>query len=73
MNGKDAPPAWIKALLDVGRVHKCKVAWVLSDRNNVAAMALYASVGGAEGADDAGPADAMLGYSFALADENNGI
>ena len=60
--------AVLKALLDVGRAQNCRVAWVLTDRNNVAAMALYSSIGGTEGADDVGPADAMLGYSFALAD-----
>jgi ribosomal protein S18 acetylase RimI-like enzyme len=61
--------AVLKALLDVGRAHNCKVAWVLTDRNNVAAMALYSSLGGTEGADDVGPADAMIGYSFILADK----
>jgi ribosomal protein S18 acetylase RimI-like enzyme len=61
--------AVLKALLDVGRAQNCKVAWILTDKNNVAAMALYSSIGGAEGADDVGPADAMLGYSFQLADE----
>jgi ribosomal protein S18 acetylase RimI-like enzyme len=60
--------AVLKALLEVGRAENCTVAWVLTDRNNAAAMALYSSVGGTEGADDTGPADAMLGYSFALAD-----
>ena len=58
--------AVLKALLEVGRAHNCTVAWVLTDRTNVAAMALYSSVGGTEGADDTSPADAMLGYSFAL-------
>jgi aminoglycoside 6'-N-acetyltransferase I len=63
--------AVLKALLEVGRVHGCKVAWVLTDRNNVAAMALYAAVGGTEGADDTGPADAMIGYSFRLKNAEN--
>jgi ribosomal protein S18 acetylase RimI-like enzyme len=58
--------AVLNALLDVGRTHRCNVAWVLTDRTNVAAMALYSSVGGAEGADDTGSADDMIGYSFAL-------
>ncbi len=58
--------AVLKALLEVGRTHNCMVAWVLTDRNNAAAMALYSSVGGTEGADDKSPTDAMLGYSFAL-------
>lgn len=58
--------AVLKALLDVGRLHQCAVAWVLTDRNNPAAMALYSSLGGTEGADDKSPSDAMLGYSFNL-------
>jgi len=57
----------LQALFEVGRAHKCKAAWVLTDRINVAAMALYSSIGGTEGADEVGPADAMLGYSFDLA------
>jgi aminoglycoside 6'-N-acetyltransferase I len=58
--------AVIRALLEVGRAHNCKVAWVLTDRSNVAAMALYSSVGGTEGADELGSGHAMLGYSFAI-------
>jgi ribosomal protein S18 acetylase RimI-like enzyme len=34
----------LQALFKVGRAHKCKAAWVLTDRINVAAMALYSSV-----------------------------
>jgi ribosomal protein S18 acetylase RimI-like enzyme len=63
--------AVLRTLLEVGRAHRCKVAWVLTDRSNVAAMALYSSVGGTEGADDASPSDVMIGYSFALADTRN--
>jgi GNAT superfamily N-acetyltransferase len=62
--GKDV----LKALLDVGRVHNCTAAWGLTYRTNAAAMALYSSLGGTEGADDSGPANAMVGYSFTLAD-----
>jgi ribosomal protein S18 acetylase RimI-like enzyme len=58
--------AVLKALFEVGKAHNCKVAWVLTDRGNVAAMALYSSVGGTEGADDTESGEAMLGYSFAL-------
>jgi ribosomal protein S18 acetylase RimI-like enzyme len=58
--------AVLRALFEVGRAHNCTVAWVLTDRSNAAAMALYSSVGGTEGADDTGPSDATLGYSFAL-------
>jgi hypothetical protein len=67
----DKPPElWVNALLhalfDVGRVHNCRTAWVLTCRDNVAAMALYTSVGGTEGTDDSGPAAAMVGYTFDL-------
>jgi ribosomal protein S18 acetylase RimI-like enzyme len=60
--------AVLRALFKVGRAHNCTVAWVLTDRSNVAAMALYSSVGGTEGAEDRGLSKAMLGYSFALTD-----
>jgi ribosomal protein S18 acetylase RimI-like enzyme len=59
--GKDV----LKALLQTGADLNCTVAWVLTDRSNVAARALYSSVGGTEGADAEGPGD-TLGYSFAL-------
>jgi ribosomal protein S18 acetylase RimI-like enzyme len=58
--------AVLRALFEVGRAHNCKVAWVLTDRSNVAAMALYSSVGGTEGSD--GLSHGMLGYSFPLTD-----
>jgi len=54
------------ALLDVGREHRCTVAWVLTDQTNAAAMALYASVGGTQGADDQSPDAPTLGCSFDL-------
>jgi len=57
--------AMLRLLFEVGKAHHCTEAWVLTDRLNPAAMALYASVGGTEGADDEGPADS-LGYTFAL-------
>ena len=60
--------AVVRALLEVGRAHQCKAAWVLTDRSHVAAMALYSSVGGTEGADLRGPTQATLGYWFALAE-----
>jgi ribosomal protein S18 acetylase RimI-like enzyme len=62
--------AVLTTLFEVGRTHNCTVAWVLTDRSNVAAMALYSSVGGTEGADDTEPTNAMLGYSFVLRDAN---
>ena len=57
--------AVLRSLFEVGRAHNCIVAWVLTDRTNPAAMALYESVGGSEGADE-GPSDATLGYTFVL-------
>ena len=58
--------AVLTALLEVGRAHNCIGAWVLTYRTNVAAMALYSSLGGTEGGDDSGPANGMVGYSFTL-------
>jgi ribosomal protein S18 acetylase RimI-like enzyme len=60
--------ALLQALFDVGRVHHCTVAWVLTDRGNTAAMSLYSSLGGTEGADDSGTSDSTLGYTFNLSD-----
>jgi ribosomal protein S18 acetylase RimI-like enzyme len=39
----------LRMLLDVGRALGCTQAWVLTDRDNIAAMRLYASVGGDPG------------------------
>jgi ribosomal protein S18 acetylase RimI-like enzyme len=55
----------MKALLGVGEAHRCGEAWVLTDRSNGAAMALYAALGGMEGADE-GSTDGTLGYRFEL-------
>lgn len=60
--------AVLKALFEVGRGLNCTEAWVLTDRSNVAAMALYLSAGGIEGVGGAGPSNPMVGYSFALTD-----
>jgi len=57
----------LEALLEVARAHQCTDAWVLTDRSNMAAMALYSSLGGIEGVNGSGPVEAMLGYTFALA------
>jgi len=63
-HGQGLGKAVMGALLEVGRDHGCREAWVLTNVGNAAARALYVSVGGTEGADDS--ADAALGYSFAL-------
>ena len=60
--------AVLKALFEVGRALNCTEAWVLTDRNNLAAIALYLSAGGTEGVGGAGPSNPIVGYSFALTD-----
>lgn len=60
--------AVLNALLEVGRSRNCTVAWVLTYRTNTAAVRLYSSLGGTEGADRSGPSKAMVGYSFAFKD-----
>ena len=57
----------LRALFEAGRALGCTEAWVLTDRSNTAAMALYLSAGGTEGADQ-GPSEGLLGYSFTLTD-----
>jgi aminoglycoside 6'-N-acetyltransferase I len=64
--GRGIGKAVLKTLFQAGKAHKCTSGWVLTHRTNIAAMALYSSVGGTEGADDSGPSDALLGYSFEL-------
>jgi len=59
--------AIMHALFQEGREHGCAEAWVLTYRDNVPAMALYSAVGGAEGADDSGASEDLVGYSFDLA------
>jgi ribosomal protein S18 acetylase RimI-like enzyme len=44
--------ALLAALLDEGRRLGCTEVWVLTDRDNTAAMRLYASVGGGEAPKD---------------------
>lgn len=44
--------AVVASLLEVGRQLGCREAWVLTDRENTAAMALYASAGGEEAVDE---------------------
>jgi len=62
--------AVLNALFEAGRAHNCSLAWVLTDRNNASAMALYSSVGGTEGTE--GLSSAIVGYSFALIDGQKG-
>ncbi len=42
----------MQALFEAGRASGCREAWVLTDRMNVAAMALYRAVGGVEAPDE---------------------
>jgi ribosomal protein S18 acetylase RimI-like enzyme len=56
----------VDALLDVGRAHHCHSAWVLTDRTNTAALALYRSAGGVEG--EGGLSAQMVGFDFTLAE-----
>jgi ribosomal protein S18 acetylase RimI-like enzyme len=50
----------MNAILDIARELGCETAWVLTDRNNTAAMNLYASVGNLEP-----PTDCVM-FSFDL-------
>ncbi|MEP7325926.1 MAG: GNAT family N-acetyltransferase [Gemmatimonadota bacterium] len=43
--------AVVTSLLEIGRHLGCREAWVLTDRENAAGMALYASAGGEEAID----------------------
>jgi ribosomal protein S18 acetylase RimI-like enzyme len=54
----------LRTLFDAGRVLGCTQAWVLTDRDNTAAMRLYASVGG-----DAGSHDHVM-FEFTLLPES---
>jgi ribosomal protein S18 acetylase RimI-like enzyme len=60
--------ALLRRMLDVGREKNCKAAWVLTDRGNAAAMALYVSSGGVDGVDPGSRANGIVGYSFRLSD-----
>jgi ribosomal protein S18 acetylase RimI-like enzyme len=57
--------AVMRALFEVAKARRCTEAWVLTDKGNAAAMALYAAVGGSEGADE-GPGDETIGFTFML-------
>lgn len=58
--GRDA----LAALLAHGRTLGCVSAWVLTDRDNTAAKALYARLGGVEGAEGLG--GKLRGFTFHL-------
>jgi ribosomal protein S18 acetylase RimI-like enzyme len=64
--GQGLAKTLLATLLDVGRVHHCASAWVLTYRDNPAAMKLYSSSGGTLGADNSGPPQDLIGYSFRL-------
>ncbi|MFI4975832.1 MAG: GNAT family N-acetyltransferase [Caulobacterales bacterium] len=53
----------MRAILDLGRSLGCRSAWVLTDRDNTAAVALYISVGG----QDEAKGDAVVMFEFDLA------
>jgi aminoglycoside 6'-N-acetyltransferase I len=57
--------AVLQALLALGQRLNCTEAWMLTDRTNVAAMALCVARRH-QGADRHGPSDATLGYTFTL-------
>jgi ribosomal protein S18 acetylase RimI-like enzyme len=56
--------AMISVLFELGKVHNCVTAWVLTNRDNAEAMALYSSMGGIQGGSGIG--DGVVGYSFGL-------
>ena len=53
----------MRALFQRGRELECGEAWVLTDRDNLAAQRLYESVGGIE------PSRETVMYSFSLTPE----
>jgi ribosomal protein S18 acetylase RimI-like enzyme len=63
--GRGIGNALMARMLDIGRDRACTMAWVLTDRSNAAACALYRALGATEGADDEGLHD-TIGFSFAL-------
>lgn len=50
--GQGIAKSLLRTMLEIGRELNCGQAWVLTNRSNVPAMKLYASVGGKEDADD---------------------
>jgi ribosomal protein S18 acetylase RimI-like enzyme len=55
----------VAALLEKARAAGCGHAWVLTNRSNPAALALYSSLGGVAGAEGMG--EDIVGYEFELA------
>ena len=53
-------------LLEAGRENRCTEAWVLTDDENPAALALYAAAGGIDGADEESAGKRMRGFTFVL-------
>jgi len=54
--------AVLAVLLETARRLGCSSAWVLTDRSNNAAIALYGSLGGASGIE--GASEAIVGFEF---------
>jgi ribosomal protein S18 acetylase RimI-like enzyme len=64
--GRGIAKQMLNAMLDHGRAMGCMSAWVLTDRTNAAASALYRAAGGVEGADHDHDNQDMIGYAFDL-------
>jgi GNAT superfamily N-acetyltransferase len=56
----------LQTLFRVGAALGCTEAWVLTDRANLGAQALYTSVGGTEGVGGSGGDNPIIGYTFPL-------
>jgi ribosomal protein S18 acetylase RimI-like enzyme len=56
--------AVMRTLLDAAKAQGCHNAWVLTNRDNPAAMGLYAALGGVKGEDAMG--DDIIGYDLPL-------
>jgi aminoglycoside 6'-N-acetyltransferase I len=54
----------LRALFELGRTQGCKAAWVLTERTNTAAIALYTSAGGKV------PSQSTVYFEFGLDEES---
>jgi len=63
--GRGLAKALLGLLFDAGRAHQCVEAWVLTNRSNTAARALYVSAGGVEMEED------VMGFEFNLDDDDD--